>query len=111
MNVPKRDYLFLAITKYLVSDDVILDHLVEHRAWTKQAFDDGVMLFTGRQDPPVGGVLCFRAEDRQAAERFVNGDPFVTAGLVDVSILSITPTSMPWRSEEIEAFLGGLSSG
>ena len=110
MNVPKREHLFLALTKYLVSDAVILDHLVEHRAWTKKAFDDGIMLFTGRQDPPIGGVLCFRADDLQAAEQFVNDDPFVSAGLVEASIIAITPTSMPWRSEELDAFLGAPAS-
>lgn len=110
MIVPKREHLFLALTTYRVSDDVILGHLVDHRAWTKKAFDDGVMLFTGRQDPPIGGVMCFRAEDLESAQRFVSGDPFVAAGLVEVSITAIIPTPMPWRSAEIEAFLdSGLS--
>ena len=107
MNEPMRDHLYLALTKYLVSDDVILEHLVEHRAWTKRAFDDGTMLFTGRQDPPTGGVMCFRAEDLRAAEDFIAQDPFVIAGIVELSLIAITPTQMPWRSEAIDHFLAG----
>ena len=108
MNQPMRDHLFLALTRYLVAEDVILEHLVEHRAWTKRAFDEGTMLFTGRQDPPTGGVMCFRAEDRQSAEDFVREDPFVQAALVEWSVVSITPTQFPWRSEALDQFLGGV---
>jgi len=105
MNEPKRQLLFIALSTYLVPEEVILDHLVEHRAWTKKAFDDGVMLFTGRQDPPTGGVLCFRAPDRDAAERFVAQDPFVTSGVAEISVTALTPTQLPWRSEAVQQFL------
>ncbi len=96
---------FVAISEYLVSAEDVLDNLVEHRAWTKKAYDDGVMLFTGRQDPPVGGVLGFRAPSRAAAEEFVSGDPFAVGGVASYSIIEVTPTHSPWSSALFDAFM------
>jgi uncharacterized protein YciI len=98
---------YVAISKYLAPPDVILDHLVEHRAWSKQAYDAGIMLFSGRQDPPEGGVLAFRAQDRAAAEAFVASDPFAIAGVADYTVIGFTPTHFPWRSPGFEAFAAG----
>ena len=33
-------------------------------------------------DPPDRALLVFRADDRTTAERFAEGDPYVTSGLV-----------------------------
>lgn len=98
---------FVAASEYLVDGDVILEHLSEHRAWAKQAYDAGVLLFSGRQDPPVGGVLCFKVEDRAAAERFVASDPFAVAGVARYVVTAFTPTHFPWRSTAFDAFATG----
>jgi uncharacterized protein YciI len=100
----KDEYCFIAISEYLVPEDGVLDHLADHRAWTKDAYDRGVMLFSGRQDPPVGGVLAFRATDRKAAEAFVASDPFVKGGVSRYTVIAFTPTHYPWRNESFNAF-------
>lgn len=96
---------YLAVSEYLVSADAVLDNLVEHRAWTKKAYDEGTMLFTGRQNPPVGGVLGFRAASRQAAEEFVASDPFAAGGVVRYTLIAVTPTHAPWSSALFETFM------
>lgn len=98
------EVFFLAVSEYLVDADEVLEHLVEHRAWSKAAYDAGIMLFSGRQDPPDGGILVFRAADREAAEAFVASDPFTTEGVASYQVFGFMPTQYPWRSKEFDAF-------
>jgi uncharacterized protein YciI len=103
----KDDLFYVAISEYLVSDDVVLDNLAEHRAWSKDAYDRGIMLISGRQDPPVGGVLAFRATSRSDAEVFLASDPFVLAGVSRYQVVAFTPTHFPWRNRDFDAFAAG----
>jgi uncharacterized protein YciI len=96
---------YVAISVYQAPEDVILDHLVDHRAWSKLAYDSGVMLFSGRQDPPLGGVLGFRARDRDEAEEFLSTDPFAVAGVAVYQVIACTPTGFPWRSAPFDQFV------
>jgi uncharacterized protein YciI len=101
------DVYFIAVSEYLVPDEVVLDNLVEHRAWSKKAYDDGLMLFSGRQDPPTGGVLAFKAPSHAAAEAFIASDPFAIAGVASYRVIGFTPTHHPWRSGAFDAFASG----
>jgi uncharacterized protein YciI len=103
------ELFYVAVSEYLVSEDVVLDHLADHRAWSKDAYDRGVMLFSGRQSPPLGGVLSFRAPSAKAAEQFVASDPFVRAGVSRYIITAFTPTHFPWRSQAFDDFATGAS--
>lgn len=96
---------YVATSRYLVEPDVVMDSLVEHRAWAKASYDSGLLLFSGRQNPPVGGVLGFRAESMAEAEQFVSGDPFVVSGVARYEVIEVTPTPFPWRSGHFDAFL------
>ena len=101
------EMIYLALSEYLVDEDGVLDQLVEHRAWTKAAYDAGLLLLSGRQDPPTGGVLVFRAPDRAAAEAFVAEDPFVISRVARYRLIACRPTSFPWRNSHFDAFLDG----
>ena len=98
---------YVAVSEYLVAPEVVLDHLVEHRAWIKVAYDAGTLLVSGRQEPPDGGVLVFRAESRQAAQAFAESDPFALAGVSRYRVIGFTPTHLPWRSPAFELFASG----
>lgn len=103
----KDELFYVAISEYLVSEDEVLDNLAEHRAWSKDAYDRGIMLFSGRQDPPVGGVLAFRAGSRGEADDFLASDPFVGAGVSRYQVFAFTPTHFPWRNRDFDAFSNG----
>jgi uncharacterized protein YciI len=98
------EVFFLAVSEYQVGPEEVLEHLVEHRAWSKAAYDAGIMLFSGRQDPPLGGIIVFRAPSREAAEAFIAGDPFTIQGVARYRVYGFTPTQYPWRSKEFDAF-------
>ncbi len=105
MSEPQTWRFFIALSQYLVDSDVVMDNLVEHRAWAKDAYDTGLLLFSGRRHPPTGGTLGFRAEDPDQAERFVSGDPFVANGVARYEVIEVTPTPFPWRSHLFDDFL------
>lgn len=98
------EMFYVAVSEYLVPPDGVLDHLAEHRAWSKDAYDRGIMLFSGRQDPPVGGLLGFRAASQEAAEAFVATDPFVIGGVSRYTVYGCTPTHYPWRNPDFDGF-------
>lgn len=102
-----EDVFYVAVSEYLAPAEAVLDHLADHRAWIKVAYDAGIMLVSGRQEPPDGGVLVFRAESRQAAEAFAGSDPFAVAGISRYRVIGFTPTHIPWRSAAFEAFATG----
>ena len=97
--------LYLGMSRYLVDEDQILESLVEHRSWLKRWYDEGIILFSGRQDPPTGGVLAFRAVNREAAQAFLESDPFSRDAVAVYDLVVVAPTSAPWRRGDINGFL------
>jgi uncharacterized protein YciI len=54
-------------------------HLERLRQWAA----DGRMLAAGALgDPPTGAAIVFRVDDPEQIEEYVEGDPYVVAGLV-----------------------------
>ena len=96
--------LFLAVSTYLVAREEVVMHLVAHRTWAAEGYRRGIMLVSGPQDPPIGGVMVFRAANRQKAEEFVASDPFTLAGVARYSVVGFEPTGRPWRSAAYESF-------
>ena len=69
----------------------LMKHFPAHRARLDEFHDKGVLLAAGPLgNPPAGAMAIFTT--REAAEEFIQGDPFVTNGLVK-----------SWRLEEWNA--------
>lgn len=55
----------------------------EHLRLAWEAQERGEIVIAGAlADPPDGAVLMFQGEDKSAAERFAQADPYVANGLV-----------------------------
>jgi uncharacterized protein YciI len=75
---------------YLLFYDYVSDYLERrvplravHIAHARAAIARGELVLGGAYaDPPDGGVLLFRGESREIAERFAAADPYVLNGLV-----------------------------
>ena len=52
-----------------------------HREWAKQQLAAGVLVQAGKWGDH-GGMIVVRAETREEADKVVNQDPFVQAGLI-----------------------------
>jgi uncharacterized protein len=54
-----------------------------HLELVREAHARGDLLLAGALgDPPDGALLVFRADGKEAVERFAKADPYVTGGLV-----------------------------
>lgn len=107
MAPAQEPLFFLAVSSFSVEEHEVLDHLVEHRAWSKAAYDAGVIMFSGRQDPPVGGAIGFRASGHREADDFLKSDPYVIAGVASYELIAVQPTGFPWRREDFDSFMKG----
>lgn len=71
---------------YTYTDDTELRDATRpaHRDYLRSFGEDGTLLVAGAWAPSEapGGLLIFRADDRAAIQKIVDGDPFTTAGVV-----------------------------
>lgn len=81
--------VILTYTKPLEQVDV---HLEAHRAWLKSQYEAGVFIASGRQAPPVGGVILARGGDRQALQEILVQDPFNANGVASYQVIQFTPS-------------------
>ncbi|MFZ0044128.1 MAG: YciI family protein [Solirubrobacteraceae bacterium] len=58
------------------------DHHLKHIGVEREA---GRVAFAGAFDPPSGAAIVFKNVDHAHVERFMDGDPYVQAGLVTTS--------------------------
>ena len=60
-----------------------MPHREAHLRLVREAHARGDLVLAGALgDPPDGGLLVFRGEGPEAAERFAREDPYVTSGVV-----------------------------
>ena len=58
-------------------------HREAHLALIARSVEEGTIAMAGALgDPPHGGLIVFRGDDRTVAERFAAGDPYVREGVV-----------------------------
>jgi uncharacterized protein YciI len=71
---------YLLEGEHLVPFDELLQLVAAHHAYLQQGYDRGDFLFSGPQIPPHGGLLVARAKNREALNRLLADEPFVSAG-------------------------------
>lgn len=58
-----------------------------HFAYLKGATEDGIVLLAGRSQDGVGpAIVILEAETEEAAQKFMENDPFVSSGLMRASL-------------------------
>jgi uncharacterized protein YciI len=61
-----------------------------HRAWAKKQLAAGVLVQAGKWGDH-GGMIIVRAKTREEADRVVNQDPLVEAGLITFETAELHP--------------------
>lgn len=84
--------LFLLISRYVKPLDEVDRLLPEHRAFLEEHYAAGRFIVSGRRNPPEGGVILARGENRREMEMLLATDPFVRDGVSEYEILEFTPT-------------------
>ena len=65
-----------------------------HVAYLQEQYDAGIFIVSGRQRPPVGGVIITGDLDRARLERIIATDPYVTEGVAEYTVVEFGPTKV-----------------
>jgi uncharacterized protein YciI len=84
--------MFLLVSTYSASLDVMDELLPAHREYLQRHLDDGVFVLWGRQVPRTGGVIVAQGVDRQQVEAIAADDPFVQANAASYQVIEVQPT-------------------
>lgn len=63
----------------------------KHRAFLKQGYENGVILFSGPQVPRIGGVVVARAESMEKIVEFFKEDPYQKEGFAHYQYIQFSP--------------------
>ncbi len=78
--------LFVIILRYIVPLAEIDTYRPTHIVFLDEYYQKGVFIASGRQNPPTGGVILARSENRTTIEKICHEDPFWTNKLVEYNI-------------------------
>lgn len=84
--------MFAVILKYKKPIEDVERHTPAHREFLDRYYAQGVLLISGRQNPPTGGVILAKAESRERVMGIFAEDPFMTEGVADYEFYEFTPT-------------------
>jgi uncharacterized protein YciI len=88
---------FMSVNKFKPDLDPALVNatIKTHRQWAKEQLSAGVLVQAGKWGDH-GGMIIIRAESRQEADRIVNDDPLVQAGLITFET-GVLHAAVPFR--------------
>ncbi|WP_299005189.1 YciI family protein [uncultured Shewanella sp.] len=99
------------IIKLAFSHEQNLDHseteskakrfMPAHLDWLQQGYDNGVFLVSGSLHSELGGGIIAHGITREALNKLLQDDPFVTEQIVTPEIIEIVPS----KADERLAFL------
>ncbi|MFI9154927.1 YciI family protein [Streptomyces sp. NPDC053367] len=84
--------MFVLELSYTAPLDAVDALLPAHVTWLDEQYAQGRFLASGRKEPRDGGMILAVAEDRDAIERVVAQDPFVTAGVCAYRVTEFVAT-------------------
>jgi uncharacterized protein YciI len=92
---------FMIELTYLVPAEQLAEIVTEHRAFLQTGYDAGRLLFSGPQNPRVGGIVLARAESLEEIQQFFSGDPYQIKGLASYRFVEFNPVKFqpfiePW---------------
>lgn len=93
--------LCVVLLTYVRPLDEVDAQMAAHVAWLDAGLAQGAFLVAGRRDPRTGGVIVMRG-DRDAVERVVATDPFVTGG---VATAEIVPFNASFAATDLHGWL------
>jgi uncharacterized protein YciI len=83
---------FMSINKFKSSADpaLINNTIPRHREWAKKKLSAGILAQAGKWGDR-GGMIIIKAQTREEADRVVNQDPLVEAGLITFETAELHP--------------------
>lgn len=96
--------MFAVILTYKKPMEEVERHTPAHRAFLDECVAQGLLILSGRQTPPAGGVVIMKAESREKLDALLAEDPFYKEGVADYQVYEFNPGKyQPALKELIEA--------
>lgn len=95
---------FVVEITYIAPLSAIDAALADHRAFLQTGYEQGLLLFSGPQEPRTGGIVLARAKAKEDLAAFLRGDPFQVRNMARYRIVEFTPAQR-------QAFLEGWIAG
>jgi uncharacterized protein YciI len=64
-----------------------------HKSFLAECYRRGLFIVSGRQDPPVGGVILAEEMPREELEALLNEDGYAKAGVARHEVIRFDPVS------------------
>lgn len=94
--------MIIALVHYDVPLEEVDRFLVAHRTYLAQFYAAKKIIFSGRQNPPQGGVILFNVPTKEAALEIAKDDPFVSNKVAHYEWIEFTPSLF---DEQFKPFL------
>jgi uncharacterized protein YciI len=85
--------MYVVIIRYTKPIAEVDRHREAHKEFLRRAYEAGHFIVSGRQDPPVGGVILCKEMPREALETLLREDGYARAGVAQYEILRFDPVS------------------
>jgi uncharacterized protein YciI len=82
---------FIIELTYTVPFQQLADTLPDHRRFLRAGYEQGLVLFSGPQEPKVGGIIVARMPSLEALQQFFAADPFQQRGLATYRFIEFEP--------------------
>lgn len=89
--------MYVIALHYKVGLDVMDKYRPAHLDWLKKGYESGMLLASGRKNPPDGGIVLARAMPREKLDAWLETDPFKGADLADYTVTEFNPNL--WSKE------------
>ena len=94
---------FLIEITYKVPTEKLDEFVSLHRSFLQTGYDSGLLLYSGPQEPRVGGIILARAESKEVIIEFFSHDPYQKNKIAEYRLVEFNPVKFqPFLQEWIE---------
>lgn len=84
--------MFLVITTYKKPVEEIEKFLPAHSAFLDKYYESKQVIFSGRRNPRIGGMILFNVEKQSDVLSIIEKDPFKQNGIAEYELFEFIPT-------------------
>ena len=84
--------MFIVLLKYVKPLEIIDALLPEHIKYLEYQYSQSKIVFSGRRNPRIGGIILVNVNNETALWNIVKEDPFYINKVAEYEIVEFTPT-------------------